>query len=67
MKTNDDIEEIFKPFLIQHYKNEKSFLIGFYKKKVPRLNEIKLIIDKAHMMEREKKSRSITCYCWYDF
>ena len=29
MKTNDDIEEIFKPFLTQYNKNEKSFLIGF--------------------------------------
>ena len=25
MKTNDDIEDIFKPILIQHNKNEKSF------------------------------------------
>ena len=49
MKTNDDIEEIFFTFLIQHNKNEKSFLIGFYKK-VPRLNEIQLIINKAHIM-----------------
>ena len=49
MKTNDDIEEIFKPFLIQHNKNEKSFLIGFYKK-VPRLNEIQLIIDKVNFI-----------------
>ena len=32
MKTNDDIEEIFKSFLIQHNKNKKSFLTGFYKK-----------------------------------
>ena len=32
MKTNDNIEEIFKKFLIQHKKNEKSFLIDFYKK-----------------------------------
>ena len=39
MMTNDDIEEILKSFLIQHNKNEKSFLIGFYKK-VPRVNEI---------------------------
>ena len=53
MKTNDDIEEIFKPFLIQHNKNKKSYLIGFYKK-IPRLNEIQLIIDKAHIMERIK-------------
>ena len=30
MKINDDIEEIFKPFLIQYNKNENSFLIGFY-------------------------------------
>ena len=52
MKTNDDIEEIFKPFLMQHNKNEKSFLIGFYKKKIPRLNEIQLIIDKAHIIEK---------------
>ena len=59
MKTNDDIEEIFKPFLILHNMNEKSFLIGFYKK-VPRLNEIFLIIDKAHIME--KKSRFMKCY-----
>ena len=64
MKTNDDIEEIFKPFLIQHNKNERSFLIGFYKK-TPRLNEIQLIIDKAHIMG--KMSRSMTCYCLYDF
>ena len=39
MKISDDIAEIFKPFLIQQNKNEKCFLIGFYKK-VPRLNEI---------------------------
>ena len=64
MKTNDDIEEIFKPFLIQHNKNERSFLIGFYKK-TPRLNKIQLIIDKAHIMG--KMSRSMTCYCLYDF
>ena len=47
ININEDIKEIFKQFLIQHNKNEKSFLIGFYKK-VPRLNEIQLIIDKAH-------------------
>ena len=51
MKANDDIEEIFKQFLIQHNKNKNSFLIGFYKK-VPRLNKIQLIIDKAHIMEK---------------
>ena len=51
MKTNDDIEEIFKLFLIQHNMNEKSFLIGFYKN-VPKLNEIQLIIDKAYIMEK---------------
>ena len=32
IKTNDEIEEIFKPFLIQHNKNEKSFIIGLYKR-----------------------------------
>ena len=51
MKTNDDIKEIFKPLLIQHNKKEKSFLIGFYKK-IPILNDIKLIIDKAHIIEK---------------
>ena len=51
MITNDDIEEIFKPFLIQHNKNEKSSLINFYKK-VLRLNEIQLIIDKAHIIAK---------------
>ena len=39
MKISDDIAEIWKPFLIQQNKNEKCFLVGFYKK-VPRLNEI---------------------------
>ena len=65
MKTNDDILMKYKKKLIQHNKNEKSFLIGFYKK-FPRLNEIHVIIDKVHIMEK-KKSRSMTCYCWYDF
>ena len=39
MKISDDIAEILKPFLIQQNKNEKCFLIGFYKK-VPTLNKI---------------------------
>ena len=39
MKKNDDIEKIFKPFLIKNNKNEKSFLIGFYKKDLS-LNKI---------------------------
>ena len=50
MKTNDDIEEIFKSFLIQHNKKERSFLIGLYKK-IPRLNVIQLIINKVLIME----------------
>ena len=48
MKINDNIEEIFKPFLIQHNKKEKSFLIDFYLK-VQILNKIQLIIDKVNI------------------
>ena len=63
-KTNDDIEEIFKPFLIQHNKNEKSFLIGFYKK-VPRLNEIQLIIDKTHIMGKKVTFHDVLLLIWF--